>query len=115
MVTLLAHGFIDDQADAVGEAAGAFLVEELQNGVQKFRIALVGHFSVELVVFAGAPTENHDGPTSTSLLRAERPGPLGARLRSARLNSASPQRGRGAWKKDNIQKQIYTNCVRKGE
>ena len=44
--TLLAHGFIDEQADALGEAAGAFLVEELQNGVQKFRIAVVGHFGI---------------------------------------------------------------------
>jgi hypothetical protein len=29
--TLLAHGFIDEQADALGEAAGAFLIEQLQN------------------------------------------------------------------------------------
>ena len=46
--TLLAHGFIDEQADALGEAAGAFFIEELQNGVQKFRIALVGHFGVDV-------------------------------------------------------------------
>jgi len=111
--TLLAHGFIDEQADALGEAAGAFLVEELQNGVQKFRIALVGHFGVELAVFADTPTGNQDGPPSTSFSRAERPSPFGARLRSARyarLRSASPQRGRGAWKKDNLQNQIHTNA-----
>ena len=46
--TLLAHGFIDEQADALGEATGAFFIEELQNGVQKFRIALVGHFGVDV-------------------------------------------------------------------
>jgi hypothetical protein len=46
--TLLAHGFIDEQADALGEAAGAFFIEELQNGVQKFRIGLVGHFGVDV-------------------------------------------------------------------
>ena len=48
--TFLGHGFIDEEADAFGEAAGAFVVEELQkelqNGVQEFRIALVGHFGV---------------------------------------------------------------------
>ena len=46
--TLLAHGFIDEQADALGEAAGAFLIEQLQNGVQKFRIAVVGHFGIDV-------------------------------------------------------------------
>jgi hypothetical protein len=50
----------DKQADALGEAAGAFLIEELQTGVQKFRIALVGHFGVELAVFADTSTGNHD-------------------------------------------------------
>ena len=46
--TFLGHGFIDEEADAFGEAAGAFVVEELQNGVQEFRIALVGHFGVDV-------------------------------------------------------------------
>ena len=47
--TLLAHGFIDEQPDAFGEAAGALVGEQLQNGVQKFRIALVGH----VVIYVG--------------------------------------------------------------
>ena len=44
----LAHGFVDQQADAFGEAAGAFVSEELQNGVQEFRIGLVGHYGVDV-------------------------------------------------------------------
>ena len=31
---LLAHGFIDEEAEAFGEAGGALFSEELQNGVQ---------------------------------------------------------------------------------
>ena len=45
----LAHGFINEQADAFGEAAGTIFSEQLQNGVQKFRIALVGH----VVIYVG--------------------------------------------------------------
>ena len=30
----LAHGFIDEQTDALGEAAGAFVIEELKDGIQ---------------------------------------------------------------------------------
>lgn len=43
LAALLAHGFIDEQADAFGKTARAFVIEELQNGIQKFRIAGVGH------------------------------------------------------------------------
>ena len=45
----LAHGFINEQADAFGETAGTIFSEQLQNGVQKFRIALVGH----VVIYVG--------------------------------------------------------------
>ena len=63
-----------------------------------------------LDVFADTPTGNHDGPPSTSFLRAERPDPSGARLRSARyarLRSASPRRGQDGGK-SKLQKQFYT-------
>ena len=46
LAAFLAHGFIDEQADAFGKAAGAFVIEELHHGVQKFRLVLVGHFGV---------------------------------------------------------------------
>ena len=38
-----AHGFVDEQANALGEAFEAFAGEELQDGVQEFRLRLVGH------------------------------------------------------------------------
>ena len=40
---LTTHGFIDQQADAFGEALVALLSEELQDGIQEFSIGLVGH------------------------------------------------------------------------
>jgi len=43
LAALLAHGFVDEQPDAFGEAAGAIFREQLQNGVQEFRMGLVGH------------------------------------------------------------------------
>src|SRR6266704_3317060 len=107
----LAHGFIDEEADAFGEAAGAFFIEQLQNGIQEFRIAWVGHFGFELDVFRDTPTGNQCGPPSTSFSRAERLHPSGVRLRSARyarLRSASPRRGGGGGKKDKLQKEFYT-------
>ena len=93
---------------------GALVSQELQNGVQEFRIALVGHCGFELDVFADTPTGNQRGPPSTSFSRAERLHPSGVRLRSARyarLRSASPRRGGGGGKKDNLQKEIYTPSV----
>ena len=41
-----AHGFIDEDADAFGEAGGALIGEELQHGMEEFRIGLVGHVFV---------------------------------------------------------------------
>src|SRR5271170_6386953 len=98
-------------ADAFGEAASACFIEELQNGIQEFRIAWVGHFGFELAVFRDTPTGNQLGPPSTSFSRAERLHPTGVRLRSARyahLRSASPRWGGGEEKKDKLQKDFYT-------
>jgi hypothetical protein len=111
----LAHGFIDKEADAFGEAASPLFIEELQDGVQEFRIALVGHFGFGLDVFVDTPTGNQLGPPSTSFSRAERLHPSGVRLRSARyarLRSASPRRGGGGGKKDKLQKDFYTGFWR---
>jgi hypothetical protein len=41
--TLDAHGLVDDESEAFGEAGGALFGDELQNGVQEFRIGVVGH------------------------------------------------------------------------
>jgi hypothetical protein len=45
---LAAHGFIDEQADAFGEALMALFGEELQDGVQEFRVGGVGHAGSEV-------------------------------------------------------------------
>ncbi len=58
------------------------------------------------------PTGNQCGPPSTSFSLAKRPYPSGVRLRSARyarLHSASPRRGKDERKKDNLQKENYTD------
>ena len=46
---LVTHGFIDEEAQAFGEALVALVGQELQDGVQEFRLFLVGH----VVVFVG--------------------------------------------------------------
>jgi len=102
-----AHGFVDEDAEAFGEAVVALLSQELQDVVQQIRIGVVGHVVLLLDVFADTPTGNQCGPPSTSFSRAERHHPSGVRLRSARyahLRSASPRRGDDGWKKDNLQK-----------
>ena len=49
--TLHEHGLVDEQAEPFSEAGGALFGDELQNGVQEFRIGAVGHmrFSVGCV------------------------------------------------------------------
>ena len=94
----LTHRFVDQEADAFGEAGGALLSEELQNGVQEFRIGLVGRHGFALDVFGDTPTGNHDAPPSTSFSRAERlplPGP--AALGS--LRSPSLRQPRKGWRR----------------
>jgi hypothetical protein len=85
--------------------------QELQNGIQEFRIAWVGHFGFELAVFVDTPTGNQLGPPSTSFSRAPRCHPFGGRLRSARYarhRSASPRRDGSAKTKGILQKDFYT-------
>jgi hypothetical protein len=68
LATFQAHSFVDQQADARGQAAaGALLSQELQNSVQEFRISSVGRHGFTLDVFGDTPTGNHYGPPSTSL------------------------------------------------
>jgi hypothetical protein len=71
----------------------------LQNGIQEFRIALVGHFDFELDVFADTPTGNQLGPPSTSFSRAERLHPSGDRLRSGSLRSPSLRLTPEGWRR----------------
>src|ERR1039458_7787653 len=113
MGAFLAHGFVDQEANAFGQAAaGALLSEELQNSIQEFRIRLVGRHGFALDVFGDTPTGNHYGPPSTSF--GWRQPPFGggcAPARYARLRSAAPEGGLGGGKKSNLQNYVYTNLV----
>jgi hypothetical protein len=111
LMALDAHGFVDEQAQAFGEAVVALFSQQLQNVVQEFRIGVVGHLVWFVGCVGNTPTGNHCGPPSTSFSRAERLHPSGVRLRSARYarhRSASPRRGEDGGKKDNLQKDFYT-------
>src|ERR1039458_8742651 len=113
MGAFLAHGFVDQEANAFGQAAaGALLSEELQNSIQEFRIRLVGRHGFALDVFGDTPTGNHYGPPSTSF--GWRQPPFGggcAPARYARLRSAAPEGGLGGGKKSNLQNYVYTNLL----
>lgn len=41
-----AHGFVDEEAEAFGEAVVALLGQELQDVVQEFRIGVVGQVMI---------------------------------------------------------------------
>ena len=83
MSAFLEHGFVDEQADAFGQAVGALFSDELQDRVQEFRVVLVGHVMLMLDVFGDTPTRNQCGPPSTSFSRA----PLSPLRGSAALGS----------------------------
>ena len=109
--TFLAHGLVNQETDAFGQAAaGALLGQELHNRVQEFRIGAVGRHGFALDVFADTPTGNHYGPPSTSFGRRQPPFGGGcAPARYARLRSAAPKGGLGGVKKSNLQNHIYTS------
>ena len=70
-----AHRFVDEQADAFGEAGGALLGEELQDVVQELRISGVGHVMLCVGCVGATPTGNQDGPPATSFPCAARLAP----------------------------------------
>ena len=85
----LNHGFVDEQAQALGKTGGALGGEELQNGVQKIRINLVGHVWVFCWMCLLHPNRKPHWPAPGEL----RASPFRGRLRSARyarLHSAAP-------------------------
>lgn len=56
---LLEHGLVDEDAHGVGEMLRGVFGQELQNGVDQFRIALVGHVRVCCwLYFEDTPTGN---------------------------------------------------------
>jgi hypothetical protein len=76
----LAHGFINEAAEAFGEAAGACFIQELPHGIQEFRLAGWVILVLSWRFFFNTPTGNPLGPPSTSFSCAERrPRPGGRR------------------------------------
>ena len=67
-----AHGFVDEDAEAFGEAVVALLSQKLQDVAQEFRIGVVGHVMFRVGCVCDTPTGNQCGPPSTSFSRAER-------------------------------------------
>jgi len=93
----LNHCLVDEKAEALGKAGGAFIGEKLQNGGQEIRINLVGH----VCVFVGCvwihPNRDHTGPLPASLKRKPHPGPAAfGSLRSPSLRR--PRMGRSGVK-----------------
>ena len=86
----LNHGFVDEQAQAFGKTGGALGGEELQNGVQKIRINLVGHVWVFVGCVCRTPTGNHTGQPPANFAQA--PSGAGcARLASLAFTPPPPE------------------------
>jgi hypothetical protein len=64
----LAYGFVDEQAHALGEVLVTLLGEQLQNGVQEFRLQrVVGQLVLPVAYFVDTPARNQAGPTPDPL------------------------------------------------
>ena len=113
MLALDAHGFVDEQAQALGEGLVALLGQELQDVVQEIRIGVVGHGWFGVGCVGDTPAAKPAWPAPDQFFpRAEPLSPFGVRLRStrsARHRFASPRRGKAGWKKNNLQKAFYTD------
>ena len=48
VVAFDAHGFVDEETEAFGEAVVALLSQKLQDVVQEFRIGVVGHVVLDV-------------------------------------------------------------------
>jgi hypothetical protein len=81
-----AHGFVDEEAQAFGEAVVALFSQELQDVAQEFRIGGVGHLVFGVGCVGNTPTGNQYGLPSTSFSRAPLH-PSGVRLRCGSLRS----------------------------
>jgi len=54
--TLGLHGLVDEQAKPLGKALGAFVIEELQHGLEELRMSQVGHVWFWFWCFRDTPT-----------------------------------------------------------
>ena len=92
--TLTKHGFVKENTKTAEQAFEAGFVELLQDGIQEFRVVLVGHEGFACWCF-GRPqqADPRDPPQARQTGRSS---PFQVRLRSVRyahLHSAAPGRG----------------------
>ena len=88
-----AHGFIDEEADALAEALVALLGEELQDGVQEIRAVWWVMYSWVVDVFRETPTREPHDPPSTSFWH----GATGRREHIYRKEFTPPLLGKQTW------------------
>lgn len=79
-----AHGFVDEQADAFGEAGVALLGQELQDVVQEIRLGVVGHVVLDVGCVCRHPNRK---PTWPALDQFSPRGPSSPLRGSAALGS----------------------------
>ncbi len=109
LLALDAHGFVDEQAQALGKGIVALLGQELQDVVQEIRIGVVGHVWFGVGCVCDTPTAKPAWPAPDQFFpRAE---PLSPLRGSAALAIAPPhpEGGKAGWKKNNLQKDFYTD------
>ena len=86
------HGFVDEQAEALGKAVGTFVIEELQHGLEELRMIEAGHVWFWFGVFE-TPQPEPMWPALYQTMKAATP--LRERLRFGSLRSPSLRRSRG--------------------
>jgi len=102
----LNHGFVDEQAQALGKTGGALGGEELQNGVQKVRINLVGHVWVFVGCVCRTPTGNHTGQPPANFAQA--PSGAGCAWLATLAFAPPPPDGALRSRRTQLQKKLYT-------
>ena len=107
--TLGLHGFVDEEAQALGEAIGTFVIEELQHGLEELRMMEVGPVWFWIWCFRDTSTRTHVARPLPDKERGSSPAGAAAQ-RLATLAFAPPlPRGSCVWRRQsNLQKNFYT-------
>ena len=111
---LLHHGLINEEAQALGKAGRALRGQQLQNGVQKIRINVVGHVCVFVGCVLSHPNRKPHWPAPGEL----RASPIRGRLRSARyarLHSVGPGKGTQIVKSPITEETLHPPAARRRE
>jgi hypothetical protein len=105
-----AHGFIDEEADALGETGVTLLSQELQDVVQEFGIGVVGHVAVWCWMCLRHPNRKPEWPALDQFFARGAPSPLrgSAALDSLRSPSLrlTPEGGKAQGKKTIYRRQL---------